>query len=231
MRVLLLGGGDLAKEVCEALEAGGADATWLHEPSDDDVAAALSDARPDVVCVASREDAFPLRIALLVRHLDEELPLVVTIFDPGMARQVTETIPHCKVTSVADIVAPTLAGPCLDPDIAAVRRTGDRIVALDSSLEEVPPPPTQARRLRSLAEAVFVPYDRSAGLLFYGSMGLVAMLLFEWIGSMIVLDQAAADALYGSTKSPRGRGRARAGRAAAVHAAARVRRAGRRRGH
>ena len=27
------------------------------------------------------------------------------------------------------------------------------------------------------------------------------MLLFEWIGSMIVLDQAAADALYGSTKS------------------------------
>ena len=27
------------------------------------------------------------------------------------------------------------------------------------------------------------------------------MLLFEWVGSMIVLDQAAADALYGSTKS------------------------------
>ena len=27
------------------------------------------------------------------------------------------------------------------------------------------------------------------------------MLLFEWVGSMIVLDQVAADALYGSTKS------------------------------
>jgi len=201
MRVLLMGAGDLAKEVCEALEAGGADVSWLREPSDDDVASALSNSRPDVVCVASREDAFPLRIALLVRHLDEELPLVVTIFDPGMAHQVSETIPHCRVTSVADIVAPTLAGPCLDPDIVAVRRSGEQIVALNSSLEEVPPPATKARRVRSLAEAVFAPYDRSATLLFYGSMGLVAMLLFEWIGSMIVLDQAAADALYGSTKS------------------------------
>jgi voltage-gated potassium channel Kch len=48
---------------------------------------------------------------------------------------------------------------------------------------------------------VLVPYDRSAALLFYGALGLVSMLLFEWFGSMIVLDQAAADALYGSTKS------------------------------
>jgi hypothetical protein len=105
------------------------------------------------------------------------------------------------VTSVADIVAPTLAGPCLDSDLATIHRTGERITALDSSLEEVPAPATRARRLRSVAEAVFVPYDRSAGLLFYGAIGLVATLLFEWIGSMIVLDQAAADALYGSTKS------------------------------
>jgi TrkA-N domain len=57
------------------------------------------------------------------------------------------------------------------------------------------------RRLRSLAEAVFAPYDRSAALLFYGAIGLVVMLAFEWAGSMIVLDQSAADALYGSTKS------------------------------
>ena len=74
MQVLLMGGGDLAEEVCEALEAGGADVAWLREPSDDDVRSALSESRPDVVCVAAREDAFPLRIALLVRHLDEDVP-------------------------------------------------------------------------------------------------------------------------------------------------------------
>ena len=77
--------------------------------------------------MASREDAFPLRMALLVRHYDAEVPLVVTIFDPAMARQVEETIPHCQVTSVADIVAPTLAGPCLDADLVALRRSGDAV--------------------------------------------------------------------------------------------------------
>jgi Trk K+ transport system NAD-binding subunit len=200
-RVLLMGGGDLAEEVCEALAAGGAEVEWLREPGDDDVRSALENRRPDVVCVAAREDAFPLRIALLVRHLDEEVPLVVTIFDPTMARQVSKTIPNCRVTSVADIVAPTLAGPCIDPEFVAVRRDGDRIVGLDAELRDVELPATRARRLRNVAEAVLKPYDRSATLLFYGSMGLVAMLLFEWFGSMIVLDQAAADALYGSTKS------------------------------
>jgi voltage-gated potassium channel Kch len=102
---------------------------------------------------------------------------------------------------VADIVAPTLAGPCLDSGLVAVRRLDSRFVGLDASLREVPLPAERSRRLRSLAEAVLAPYDRSAALLFYGALGLVLMLAFEWVGSMIVLDQAAADALYGSTKS------------------------------
>ena len=88
MRVLLMGGGDLAEEVCEALDAGGAEVDWLRDADDDAVRSALADERPDVVCVAAREDAFPLRMALLVRHLDADVPLVVTIFDPAMARQV-----------------------------------------------------------------------------------------------------------------------------------------------
>jgi len=200
MRVLLMGEGDLAEEVCEALEAGGASVRFLIDADDESVQGALLAGDIDVACVAAREDAFPLRMALLVRHYSD-VPLVVTIFDPAMARQVRETIPDCAVTSVADIVAPTLAGPCLDPDLVAVRRSDDGFVGLDSRLQEVPLPAMRGRRARSLVEAVFAPYDRSAGLLFYGAIGLVAMLLFEWIGSIIVLDQAAADALYGSTKS------------------------------
>lgn len=41
MHVLLMCGGDLAEEVCEALEAGGADVTWLRSPTDAEVRAAL----------------------------------------------------------------------------------------------------------------------------------------------------------------------------------------------
>ncbi len=98
MRVLVLGDGDLASEVCEALAAGGGEPEWLRDGSDEDVRAAVQDGGFDVVCVASRADAFPLRMALLVRHLDADLRLVVTIFDPSMARQVSASIPNCAVT-------------------------------------------------------------------------------------------------------------------------------------
>ena len=162
---------------------------------------ALEGGRPDIVCVATRDDAFPLRIALLVRHLDEDVPLLVTIFDPGIAEQIEETVPNCTVTSLADIVAPTLAGPCIDPDLLAVRRKDERSIGLDERLEEVDLPPQQPHRVRGFVTAVLHPYDRSAALLIYGFAGLVLMLAFELVGAMIVLDQGFADAFYGSTKS------------------------------
>jgi Trk K+ transport system NAD-binding subunit len=197
MRVLLLGAGDVAEEVNEALEAGGATVRFLYDADDESVQGALLGGDVDVACVAAREDAFPLRMALLIRHYSD-VRLVVTVFDPAMARQVRETIPDCDVTSVADIVAPVLAGLCVDASLAAVRPGAG---ALDGSLREVPLPAVRARRVGAFASAVLAPYDRSAALLFYGAIGLVAMLAFEWVGSMIVLDQGAADALYGSAKS------------------------------
>jgi Trk K+ transport system NAD-binding subunit len=199
-RVLLVGGGDLADEVCEALDAAGAEVTWLDHADDESLREAVG-AKPDVVCVATRDDAFPLRIALLVRHLDEDVPLLVTIFDPGIAEQISDTVPNCRVTSLADIVAPSLAGPCISPHLLGVLRDRERTVGLDEQLEEVELPPRPAHRLRSLAAAVFRPYDRSAALLFYGFAGLVTMLSFELFGAMIVLDQPLADAAYGSAKS------------------------------
>jgi voltage-gated potassium channel Kch len=199
-RVLLVGGGDLAEEVREALDAADAEVSWLEHADDDSLREGL-EAKPDVVCIATRNDAFPLRIALLVRHLDGDVPLVVTIFDPGIAEQIAETVPNCHVTSVADIVAPSLAGPCISPDLLGVLRDGDRTVGLDEELEEVELPPRQAHRVRSLGAAVLRPYDRSAALLFYGFAGLLTMFAFELFGAMIVLDQAFADAVYGSAKS------------------------------
>ncbi|WP_053226004.1 NAD-binding protein [Solirubrobacter soli] len=196
MRVLLLGAGDLAEEVSEALEAGGASVRFLYDADDESVQGALLAGDVDVACVAAREDAFPLRMALLIRHYSD-VRLVVTVFDPAMARQLRETVPDCAVTSVADIVAPVLAGPCIDESLAGVH--GD--VGLDTSLREVPLPAVRARRVGAFLSAVLTPYDRSAALLFYGALGLAVMLAFEWVGSMIVLDQGAADALYGSAKS------------------------------
>ena len=112
-RVLLVGGGDLAEEVCEALDAAGAEVTWLEHTDDASLREGLA-AKPDVVCVATRSDAFPLRIALLVRHLDADVPLPGDDLRPGdRTSRSPETVPNCRVTSIADIVAPSLAGPCI----------------------------------------------------------------------------------------------------------------------
>src|SRR5688572_8938538 len=111
--VLLVGAGDLTEETQEALEAAGADVRRLKDPDREELERAMDDG-PDAVAVVSRDDAWPLRIALLVRHLDADVPIVATISDPDVGRQLESEIGNCTITSLAAIVAPSLAGPCID---------------------------------------------------------------------------------------------------------------------
>jgi hypothetical protein len=202
-RVLLAGLGDVYREVGLALEERGAEVHQCEEPDDAAVRDALAEHRPDVVCLVAPSDELPLRLALLVRHLDEDVPIVATIFDESLATQLEEAIPRLDVTSLAEIAAPSLAGPCIEDDLAGVLPGGDdgvpQAVGNDLGRREVHPP--ASRWARALVTAIFKPYDRSAALLFYGAMGLVLMLAVETGGAMAVLDQGFPDALYGSTKS------------------------------
>lgn len=201
-RVLLLGAGDLTDETAEALAAAGADVTRLEDPD----AEALRDALArdvDAVAVVSRDDAWPLRAALLVRHLDERVPIVATIFDPVAGKELEQEIGNCTITSLADIVAPTLAGPCLDDDLAAVL-AGDPPIGLrcgDGTAESIALPEVRARRMRALATAVLKPFDRSAALVFFGAVGLVLILIAETLAAAAVLDQRLIDAFYGAVKT------------------------------
>ena len=112
-------------------------------------------------------------------------------------------MPGLDVTSLADVAAPSLAGPCIEDGLAGVLSGRDgqppQAIADDGSRRAVHPP--ASRWARALLTAIFKPYDRSAALLFYGAMGLVFMLALETGGAMAVLDQGFPDALYGSTKS------------------------------
>jgi len=201
-KVLLAGLGDLFAEVGAALEERGADVRRCEEPDDAAVRDALADQRPDVVCLVAPSDELPLRLALLVRHLDEDVPFVATIFDASLAHQLEDAVPHVDVTSLAEIAAPSLAGPCIEDGLAGVLPGGDGVpqaIGDDLGRRDVHPP--ASRWARALFTAIFKPYDRSAALLFYGAIGLVVMLVAETVGAMIVLEQGFPDALYGSTKS------------------------------
>jgi Trk K+ transport system NAD-binding subunit len=201
-RVLLLGAGDLTDETAEALAAAGADVARLEEPDAGELRDAL-ERGADAVAVVSRDDAWPLRAALLVRHLDADVPIVATIFDPAAGRELEQEIGNCTITSLADIVAPSLAGPCVDDGLAALldgaRPTGLR--CSDDGVETVAMPEVRARRARALATAVLHPFDRSAALVFFGAVGLLLILVAETLAAAAVLDQSLVDAFYGAVKT------------------------------
>lgn len=201
-RILLLGAGDLTEETCAALEASGAEVVRLEDPSADELREAL-DRRADAVAVVSRDDAWPLRAALLVRHIDADVPIVATIFDPTTGRELEHEIDNITITSLADIVAPSLAGPCLGDDLAAVL-DGDHPIGLRADggrVEAAPLPEVRARRARALATAILKPFDRSAALVFFGAVGLVLILVAETVAAALVLDQSLVDAFYGAVKT------------------------------
>ena len=202
-RVLLVGDGDLTEETAEALRAADADVERLEDPKHEELRDAL-ERGVDAVLVVSRDDAWPLRAALLVRHLDDDVPIVATIFDPATGAELEDVIGNATVTSLADIVAPTLAGPCLGDELAAVLDEGDRPVGLrcdDGTVEVASLPEVRARRLRALVSAVIKPFDRSASLVWFGAIGLLTVLIFETIAAAIVLDQSLVDAFYGAVKT------------------------------
>jgi voltage-gated potassium channel Kch len=202
-RILLLGEGDLAEETGEALRAADAEVERLEDPTHEELRRAL-EAGVAAAMVVSGDDAWPLRAALLVRHLDPDVPIVATIFDPETGRELEQLIGNCIITSLADIVAPTLAGPCLDGEFAAVVDEDARPVGLrcsEGAVEVASLPDVRARRARALASAIVKPFDRSAALVFFGAIGLLAILVFETVAAALVLEQNLVDAFYGAVKT------------------------------
>lgn len=201
--VIVIGDDDLSEEVGRALEASTAEVERLPEPDEDGVRKALNGSI-DSVAVVARDDAFALRMALIVRSVSEDVPMLLTIFDPTMAQQVVRDIPGIRVASLADIVAPSLAGPCIDERATAVSvGDGDPVLLVerDGELAEEPVPQMRAHRIEALARALFTPYDKSAGLLLFGAIGLAAIFLVETITAVFVLDNSLVDAIYGSGKT------------------------------
>ena len=90
-RVLLLGEGDLNEETAEALRTAGAEVERLEDPTHEELRHAL-DGGADAAMVVSRDDAWPLRAVLLVRHLDPDVPIVATIFNPELMRYLDQAV-------------------------------------------------------------------------------------------------------------------------------------------
>jgi voltage-gated potassium channel Kch len=202
--ILLIGGEDLADETERALTVAGAKPTRVSGEDEQEVRDAIEGGGIDRVAVVSGSDAVVMRMALLVRSIDDQVPMLLTIFDQTMADYMAREIEHASVTSLADIVAPSLAGPCIDERFTAVDIESDPPTGLVEDGDDVREEPIEVdrpNRLGSIAQAVFSPHDKSGALMLYGAIGLLTVLLTEIVTAAIVLDQKLVDAIYSSSKA------------------------------
>ena len=184
--MVVIGATTLARRVCASLGESGHPVDHLAAPDDQDLRRALA-ARPAGVAVLVGDDLSALRYALAVRHVCDTVRIVVTVFDRTVAQQLRLLLHHCVPVSPADLLAPTLAGLCVDPDALAVWHDGHGAVAVrrpDGRLEETAWRASRGARRRALLGRLrgqLQPHDADARLLLIGLLGIVAVLAADWL--------------------------------------------------
>ena len=179
MEILVLSdGGALVNAAIKKLRADGIEPIVLRDPNDKAIQRALE--KPvERVAVVARDDIVALRLALVVEHFRPGIELVVTVFDRTIAGELQRSVPRCRVVSLADIVAPSLAEPCIEA--AAPKRAG-----LD---------------LLGQLGGILNPTYAGARILFIGLCGLLSVFLLDAILLVAVLKLAPIDAIYGAART------------------------------
>ena len=179
MEILVLSdGGALVNAAVKKLRADGIEPLVLRDPNDKAIQRALE--KPiDRVAVVARDDIVALRLALVVEHFRPGIELVVTVFDRTIAGELQRSVPRCRVISLADIVAPSLAEPCIEA--AAPKRIG-----LD---------------LLGQLGGILNPTYAGARILFIGLFGLLSVFVLDAILLVAVLKLAPVDAIYGAART------------------------------
>ncbi len=181
MKTLLLTDGTaLGAATGEALRSRGVELTVLRDPGDRAIRRELEPG-PDAVAVVARDDVVALRLALIVEHFRPGIPLVVTVFDRTVAGELRRSVPGCRVVSLADIAAPTLAAACLAGEPA--RRPAWPVRAFDQVTGSVNPTYAGAR------------------ILLAGLVGLLAIFVIDSVLLAAVLSLGAIDSIYGAART------------------------------
>lgn len=145
--------------------------------------------------VLVRHDTAALRYALAIASLSPDLSLTVMIFDRTMTIQLATLLPQATVRSPADLAAPSLAGPCIGPDIVAAKRDErgftwclrQGVSGLVQEHLALPHRGSWRRVWNQLALRVH-SHDRGTRLLLVGLTGLLAILLGDWGWLVLVED-------------------------------------------
>jgi len=205
-RIMVIGQGRLIDVVRRALDDVGARVIHLRSPNDREIRRTLTD-DVDAVVVISRDDRVALRLALVVEGVRPGVRLIVTIYNRDLGTQVRRAVGNVRVMSMADIVAPALAGPCLGEHLIAVSRSdaGPRGVRASAHGPQLAPLESTGSRLvgRMLANVASLlhPFETSAKTLLIGLLGFVVVLLTDAVVVGVTLHETPIEALYLATRA------------------------------
>jgi len=204
--VLLIGDDELTAVTARALREAGAIVRNLRDPTDPAIRTALGH-QVDTVVVISRDDHVSLRSALVVEGVKPGVPLVVTVFDRDVARKLEATVRNVRVVSMSQIVASTIAAPCLDESLLSLHRNEDGYSAVRAGPDgpvicplELEPPGIGAR-MRAQIGSTLRPYELSAKILVGGLIGFHLVLLLDILMTMAVVHESLPQAIYSATKA------------------------------
>jgi len=204
--ILLISRAELSDVTLRALEAAGARVTYLRDPNDRDIRRALGE-EVGAVVVISEDDHVCLRLALVVEGVRPGVRLIVTVYDRDVAAQLERAVSNVRVMSMPDIVAPTLAGPCLDDRLLSVIRTPEGFAGVEGS-EDGPRVVAIEPYSRSPGQWLMVnlgsllrPFELSARTLMAGVFGFLLILVLDTIATVIVLNESLVDGFYAATKT------------------------------
>lgn len=204
-RILLIGNDELTDVTHRVLRDAGAIVTNLREEGDHAIRTALGH-RIDTVVVISKDDHVSLRNALVVDGIRPGIPLVVTVFDRDVAVELGRAVRNVRVMSMADIVVPTLAGPCVQQGLLSVHRSPEGLRAVRATADGPRVEPLnlprrgRVERSRAALGAMLRPHDVSAKILVAGVAGFLLVLLVDVIATMLVLHEPLGKAFYNATK-------------------------------
>ncbi|MBA3299730.1 MAG: NAD-binding protein [Thermoleophilaceae bacterium] len=205
-RILLVGYDELTEVAERALNAAGAEVTHLRNPNDRALRKALIP-EIDSVVVLSKDDHVSLRLALIIENARPGVPLVVTVFGRIVASQLERAVRNVRVVSMADIVVPSLAGPCYDQRLLSVSRRPEGLAGVqvgENGPELVPIEPYRARRGQRLVanlSSLLSPFEMSARILMAGLLGFLLVLLLDLAVLAIALEESLIEAFYSATKT------------------------------
>ncbi len=201
-RVVVIGDLEATRLLCTLLVDDGAEAVHLLSPDEPALRAAFAE-HADGVAVVVRGDVAALRYALLAEHLQPCVPMVVTVFDRTIGRELGSVVPNCTVTSPADVAAPAVVAACINPAALAVLggSAGSRAVLDEDGAAVIHDwQPGGLRPVERLARWLPHRHGGAQGLLVAGLLGLTVIIAIEWVLGVIVLHEGVFEAFYSSTR-------------------------------